>query len=103
MFKRTPLLLLVVLLGCAEADLAPHALAANLAGPEPRPGVVVDSAIPIPEALRRFQAEISEPPPVAMTGGAASMEDLLRDLVHGYTAHDADELDRLLMTPAEFG
>lgn len=77
---------------------APPATSANLWG-----GAVVDSALPISEALRRFQASVPEPAPASLRGGAASLDELLERLVAAYAGGDAAALDSLGLTRAEFG
>jgi hypothetical protein len=101
-----PLAALAVLTACAgdaDSSPAPAASAAETPAAEPRPGAVVDSAIPMPEALRRFQAAIEEPAPERLQGGATTLEELFRRLVAAYAARDAAALDRLAVTRAEFG
>jgi hypothetical protein len=103
---RSALLTLLVplLAACTPADGAPPAGSRSRAAEaEPRPGVVIDSAIPIPQAVRRFQAATEEPAPERLTEGAATLEELLARLVRAYVARDAGELHRLAMTRAEFG
>jgi hypothetical protein len=89
-----------VVAGCSPEATSGTAEAAEAT---PRPGVVVDSAFPMPEALHRFQATIDEPAPVRLEGGAASLEELFARLVAAYASRDADALDGLAMTRGEFG
>lgn len=84
-------LLALPLAACSEGDAAQA----------PRPGVVVDSAIPLPEATRRFQARLE--PVAALADGDVELEGLLRRLVAAYTGRDSAELSRLAMTAPEFG
>jgi hypothetical protein len=80
-----------------DADAPPAAV------PTERPAsAVVDSALPMDEALRRFQAETEGPPPERLTGGEASLDALFRALLAAYAARDAEALDRLAITRAEF-
>jgi hypothetical protein len=81
-----------------DADIPPAAVPET---ERPAPAVV-DSALPMDEALRRFQAETEGPPPERLTGGEASLDALFRALLAAYAARDAEALDRLAITRAEF-
>jgi hypothetical protein len=92
---------------CADGQAALRAAAEDadaspaIATERPAPAVV-DSALPMDEALRRFQAATEEPRPTRLTGGAPSLDALFRALLAAYAARDAEALDRLAVSRAEF-
>ncbi len=73
--------------------------AASGAKRPPQAGVV-DSALPIEEALRRFREGMAEP--AALRGGAPSREALVRELVAALEARDTAGLRRLVLDAEEF-
>lgn len=62
---------------------------------------VVDSALPIPVLLERFQATIPDTPQV-LTGGAATRDALVHALLDAVAHRDTLALRRLVMSRAEF-
>lgn len=67
-----------------------------------QPGYIVDSILPIEEALRRFRAALPGPAPTALSGGAESRDALVRSFVRALEANDTLSLRRLALTAAEF-
>ncbi|HSA56109.1 MAG TPA: hypothetical protein VLE53_10410 [Gemmatimonadaceae bacterium] len=67
-----------------------------------QPGYIVDSILPIDEALRRFRAELPGPVPTALSGGTRSREGLVHAVVRALEARDSAALGALALTPAEF-
>jgi hypothetical protein len=66
-----------------------------------RPPVrIVDSILPVEEALRRFQQHLTRP--AALTGGAPSREALVRRFVERLARRDTAGLRALTMTREEF-
>lgn len=66
-----------------------------------QPGYVVDSALPIEEALRRFRADIKDTP-TALAGGERSREALVAAFARAVERGDSVALRRMAMTRAEF-
>jgi hypothetical protein len=66
-----------------------------------RPGYVVDSIFPMEEMLRRFRADLGDPP-VALVHGADSRDALVRQVVSALAERDSATLDRLRIDRAEF-
>jgi hypothetical protein len=66
-----------------------------------QPGYVVDSAIPVQEALRRFRADIRDSA-TALAGGAPSREALVAAFARAVERGDSSALRRMAMTRAEF-
>ena len=64
------------------------------------PAGVVDSAVPREEALRRFRLEI--PPVDSLTGGAASMDALVREFAGALETRDTATFRRLVLDLREF-
>jgi hypothetical protein len=62
---------------------------------------VVDSAIPLDEALRRFRADIRDTPTV-LVGGARSRDALVAAFAQAVKRGDSVALRRMAMTRAEF-
>jgi hypothetical protein len=60
----------------------------------------VDSIIPIPEALRRFQAGLR--PVDTLAGGATSREELVERFVHALSRRDTAMVRMLVLDRAEF-
>lgn len=79
------------------ADAATRVRRATVAQP---PGYVVDSLIPIGEALRRFRAGVPEMH--ALTGGAPSRDELVARFVRAVERADTAALRRMELTRAEF-
>ncbi len=69
---------------------------------EKAPGYVVDSVFPPDEALRRFKAEIPGAPVTALSGGAQSVDSLLRRYWQLLSAGDTVALTPLVASKAEF-
>ncbi|MDB4949945.1 MAG: hypothetical protein JWM27_2594 [Gemmatimonadetes bacterium] len=65
------------------------------------PAAHVDSVLPIAEALRRFRVGMG-PAPVALTGGEASRDALVRRFVKALERTDTAALQRMAMDRAEF-
>ena len=89
----------VLAAACSDGAAAPAP--SERAAETPTPGVVVDSAIPIPEAIRRFQAPLD--PVNALADGDSTLAGLVRRLVAAYAERDSAELSRLALTATEFG
>ncbi len=64
------------------------------------PGTVIDSALPIAEAIRRFRKDLADP--AALVGGAASRTALVEAFVAALSRKDSKALGRLAMSRAEF-
>lgn len=86
---------LLLLAGCS-----PEAADGREAGDGQQPASVVDSVIPIDEALARFRADL--PHPAGFTDGAASPEALVREIVDLLAAHDTAGFEALALNQAEF-
>jgi hypothetical protein len=66
-----------------------------------QPGYIVDSALPIEEALRRFRADLGDAPS-ALRGGAPTRDALVASFVGALESNDTTMLVRLALTRAEF-
>jgi hypothetical protein len=66
-----------------------------------RPGYVIDSILPVEEALRRFRDGSGEPPP-ELGGGSADRETLARRFVTALAADDTLALSAMRLSRAEF-
>ncbi len=66
------------------------------------PGYVIDSAIPIPEAIRRFQSATAAPRPAAFADGAASLDTLFARYVRALENGDTTAIAALVMNRSEF-
>ncbi len=66
----------------------------------PADGGTVDSIIPLPEALRRFKADL--PPVHALAGGAPSREALIARFVEALKHQDTTAVRALVLDRAEF-
>jgi hypothetical protein len=66
-----------------------------------KPGYIVDSILPIEEALRRFRRGLEQPPDT-LSGGAPSLKALIGAFVHSLERRDSSALARLLVSRAEF-
>jgi len=75
---------------CSELRSRETALAAT----------VVDSALPLAEALRRFRQDLPEV--TALQGGATTRDALVERFVHALEARDTAVLAALVLTRAEF-
>lgn len=62
---------------------------------------VIDSVLPVEEALRRFRADIPLAPS-GLSGGATTREELVKSFVQALQEGDTTALDRMLITRAEF-
>jgi hypothetical protein len=85
-------LALVAVAGCGKGEVR----AAEKGGVEQ----VVDSAIPIPEALRRFQKDL--PKPSGLSGGHPSREALVRAFVRAVEESDTAALREMVLRRDEF-
>jgi hypothetical protein len=83
---------LAALAGCGEGG--PRTVG------EARAEQVVDSAIPIAEALRRFQRDLPEPR--GLTGGESSREELVRAFVSAVERRDTAALRGMVLRKDEF-
>jgi hypothetical protein len=64
---------------------------------------VVDSALPIPELLRRFKASLPDTAPVDSFANAAQSRDALaRRFVAALNAHDTADMRRMMLSVREF-
>lgn len=94
-FLVLPALLLVACAG-ACADRATQSAPKAAAG-------VVDSALPIPELLRRFKASLPDTTPVDTFAHASPSRDALaRRFVAALNAHDTADMRRMMLTAREF-
>ncbi|HET9984310.1 MAG TPA: hypothetical protein VFQ38_12010 [Longimicrobiales bacterium] len=95
--------LLIALAACrGEPRPASGAVPANApsaAGAAPAPGVI-DSAVPIPELLRRFRR--NTPPVAALADAPTSREALVARFARALAAADSATLARLALSRAEF-
>lgn len=66
------------------------------------PGYVVDSIFPPEEALRRFRAELGGEPPASLSGGAPSVDALLRRYWGLLARRDTLAMTPLVMSAREF-
>lgn len=61
---------------------------------------VIDSIIPMDEALRRFRAELPEVS--RLEGGASSRDSLVAAFMHAVQANDSVQIRRILVSQAEY-
>ncbi len=66
------------------------------------PGYVVDSILPVEEALRRFRAALPGDSATAFTGGSASRDALVRRFVSALVANDTSDLRAMAVHGREF-
>lgn len=66
------------------------------------PGYVVDSIFPPAEALARFRTATSGPPVTRFTGGAASVDGLLRAYWSALVSRDDNAMSAMALTRPEF-
>ena len=90
------------LLACAPGEPAPPAHAAIIAGrpPRERPGYIIDSIVPIDEALGRFRVGLA--PVSALEGGVRSRDGLVRAFAQAVERRDRASLRRMVLSRAEF-
>jgi hypothetical protein len=103
--RSSPLILPAILASLAACDSPPVNTVAisSEAGSVPRvPRVVVDSALPMPELIARFQAE-SGLRPDSLTSGAHSPESLARAFVAALGGRDTSALRSLAVSRPEYG
>lgn len=86
--------LLATALACSSGE-AREAAQAPIAN-----GVVIDSILPLEEALRRFRAELVEK--TALEGGAATRDELVRRFVRAVETHDTTALREMVLSRAEY-
>jgi hypothetical protein len=86
--------------GHEGADSSRDNFAESNVGAQPASGGVVDSAIPIAEALRRFR--VAAPEVRALAGGARSREALVARFVASLEAGDTTALRAMELTKSEF-
>lgn len=96
---RLSLVAALLALAACRADARPASPAA--AARAPRPGAVIDSAMPIAEALRRFRADLLRAPS-GFENGAASRDSLVGRWVRAVEANDTAALEPLAINRAEF-
>lgn len=65
-------------------------------------GGVVDSILPVDEALRRFQATLP-PRPDSLSGGSETIESLVQRWSRAVSARDTADMNAIVITRAEFG
>jgi len=66
------------------------------------PGYVVDSILPVEEAIRRFGAAIGGQPVTALTGSSPSREALVRRFMNALAAGDSADLRAMAVNAREF-
>ena len=66
----------------------------------PRQAAVVDSSLPLDEALRRFQVGL--PPVTKLSGGAQTREALIRRFVRAVEQRDTTAVREMVLSRAEF-
>ncbi|MEO8575423.1 MAG: hypothetical protein ABI556_01925 [Gemmatimonadales bacterium] len=66
------------------------------------PGYVVDSIRPVEEELRRFRRAVGGDSARALTGGATSREQLVRQFIDAVATADTMKLRQMVVTPREF-
>ncbi|MGZ8378085.1 MAG: hypothetical protein ACXW0Z_12710 [Gemmatirosa sp.] len=99
-------LLLAACTGAASTDegAAPPTRtdsAAAAAAPSVQAGAVIDSIIPIEEALRRFRAGLGDAP-VALSSGSETRDALVERLARAVAARDTAALRELSLSAREF-
>lgn len=67
-----------------------------------RPGYVIDSVMPVEEELRRFRADLGDPP-AGFSHGAPSRSALVAAFVQALERNDTTALVRLIVNRREFG
>lgn len=93
----TVFLLVIGLFACRREEPKPFAA--------PRPDTVrsvVDSIFPAEEEIRRFKAARTDASAIALTGGAASRDALVRRFIAAVEARDIAALRAMALSPAEF-
>lgn len=111
-----PLILVLAFAACSRADSAPQPGAGADSVPSAEaiaqqrrldslrriPGYVIDTFVPLPEALRQFREATPGVAPERIAGGAASLDELLGRLVDAYAAGDTAGLRALSVDRAEY-
>jgi hypothetical protein len=96
--------LMTVVLACAAVpacdSLESPAPIAVAAAEEHRP-TYVDSILPIEEEIARFRQQVGQRV-TTLADGAGTREELVRRYVDALEARDPSDLNRLVITPAEF-
>ena len=72
------------------------------AAPAPAVAGIVDSIFPVEEEIRRFKLELTGTPPVTLSGGASSKQQLVTMFVRALQARDTTTLRSLVLTAWEF-
>ena len=88
--------------GCDSPSVNAAATSSEADTSRKPPRVVVDSALPMPELIARFQAQ-SGPRPDALDGGARSPEALARAYVVALAGGDTSGLRSLAVSRPEYG
>jgi hypothetical protein len=94
MSRRASLLFASVALACSSGE------AREAASPPVATVGVVDSILPLEEALRRFRADLVEA--TALEGGAASRDELVRRFVRAVETRDTTALRQMMLSRAEY-
>lgn len=89
---------------CGRADAPSRAAASDTVPTAASDTVrtVVDSILPVEEALRRFRATLPGDPPTSLSGGAPSRDALVARFVAAVEAADTAAFRDMLLTRAEF-
>ncbi len=87
-------ILLAAALACSAGE------AREAASPPVTYSGVVDSILPLEEALRRFRADLLET--TALEGGAASRDELVRRFVRAVETRDTTALRQMVLSRAEY-
>ncbi len=66
------------------------------------PGYVIDSILPVEEALRRFRLAVGGSPVIALAGGSASRDKLVHRFMNALVAGDSIELREMAVDAREF-
>jgi hypothetical protein len=98
-FGPIALTLAILLAGCGEVgESGSEAKAAELSA---TPAGVVDSVFPIEEEIRRFEATVPEEA-TALSGGAATREELVSGFIQALERSDTAALARMVIDRSEF-
>ncbi len=97
MIRRASLLLASAALACSSGEARE---AREGAPPQVATAGVVDSILPLEEALLRFRADLVET--TVLEGGAASRDELVRRFVSAVETHDTTALREMVLSRAEY-